>query len=226
MISYGKFLRTFFFFQFGDWDLILLCYELCCFESSDLRPFSNLNQKDSKYPPWLLRWILSTKKECTLLTKINNGQEQNTVYKPSQVTLKENVGEYFSIIQGSQENKVDPCRSPWLLFSSLATKDREEGAGGGPVVVRDLSWWEGVRKQNVTYPATYPWLTCFQRQFPYLEIKAIESGTCWKDLEQAYLLVSQAKTLARHDLNVCAPLKLQPPNSYFEILMPKVMAWR
>ena len=74
-----------------------------------------------------------------MLTKINNGQEQNTVYKPSQVTLKENVGEYFSIIQGSQEDKVDPCPSPWLSFSSLAANDREEGAGGGPVAVRDLS---------------------------------------------------------------------------------------
>ena len=38
----------------------------------------------------------------------------------------------------------------------------------------------------------------------------------WNLLERfgaSNLLVSQAKTLARHDLNVCAPLKLQPPNS-------------
>lgn len=64
---------------------------------------------------------------------------ESMVHKPSQVTLKENVHEYFSIIQGSQENKAAPCWSPWLLFSSLATTGREEGAGGGPVVVRDLS---------------------------------------------------------------------------------------
>lgn len=131
---------------------------------------------------------------------------ESMVHKPSQVTLKENVHEYFSAIQGSQENKAAPVGH--LGFCSLPWQQRVERK----VLEEDQLWLETSADGKVSGSRNHlssGW--CAFKAIPISRNTSYRKWNLQEDLEQPYLLVFQAKkTLACHDLSVCAHSNSNP----------------